>query len=373
MYTGTIDEEDMLSIIDGFSDAALDNSQWDRALHRFAAASGSQLGQLVGFSADGPHFNWMGGVEPGWQEELTRLGGSDPAGNPRLAAGLSYPILRLVSDQDIVTPSERRHHPFYASVLPRMGMPYFCATVLFREPGLTVGLAVGRTKGQGEISDAQRRTFQFLAHHARAAVRTQLLLEEEGSKLIAGALEAVAVAAFLCDQRGQVRALTPAAEALVGRGQPLSLQQGVLKAGTAAQARQLAAAIERAAVALSGVAAPASTTLVLHGEGESRAIVDISALPVDIGNFRFRPRVLVTVRGQGARPPDQGLLLRSLFGLSQTEAAVASALGRGDSQEEIAQARHRSLETVRVQVRSIYRKLGVRRQAELVALLGQLR
>jgi DNA-binding CsgD family transcriptional regulator len=371
--SGVIDEEAMLTIVDGFSDAALDNSKWNQVLHQFAAASGSRCGQLVGFSPDGPHFNWMGGTEPGWLEELTRLGGSDPAINPRLEAGLSDPILKPITDSDIVSPRQRRSHYFYAEVLPQMGVPYICATVLYRESGLNVGLAVGRTAQQGEITNQQREVFSSLARHARTAIRTQLLLEGEGSKLITGALEAASVTAFMCDRSGRVKAMTPSAEALIGKGQPLRLQNGVLRNGSAARTRELAAAIERAAAGHSTLGAAPATTLIIRSDSGAPLIIDVTALPRRAHNFGFQPRVLVIVRGGGERTPDQALLLRSLFGLTRTEAIVAASLGNGASLEEIAQARQRSLETIRVQIRSIYAKLGVRRQAELVALLGQFR
>lgn len=373
MESGVIDEEQWLSIVDGFTDAALDNSQWSRVLHQFANASGSRLGQLVGFSPEGPHFNWMGGTEPGWLEELTRLGGSDPATNPRLEAGLSHPILKLITDQDIISPEQRRRSHFYSKVLPQMEVPHICATILFREPGLNVGLAVGRTARQGEITDSQRKIFISIAQHARVAIRTQLLLEGQGCRLITGALEAVSITAFLCDQTAQVQAMTPSAEALVSKG-ILKLQNGLLKTGKATKTRELAAAIERAAAGITTPGAPPAATVIVHGKKRDPVIIDVTSLPRRAYDFGFRPRVLVIVRGDRDRtPPDQALLLRSLFGLTQTEAIVAAALGDGASLEEIAQTRQRSVETIRVQVRSIYIKLGVRRQAELVALLGQFR
>lgn len=379
MDSGVIDEERWLSVVDGFTDAALDNSQWSRVLHQFADASGSQLGQLVGFCPEGPHFNWMGGTEPGWLEELTRLGGSDPATNPRLEAGLRHSILKPITDDDIIRPDQRRRSYFYAKVLPQIEVPHICATVLFREPGLNVGLAVGRTARQGEITDSQRKVFSSIARHARAAIRTQLLLENQGGKLITGALEAVSITAFICDQTARVKAMTPTAEALVGKGaskdQPLRLQNGLLKTGKAAETKELTAAIERAAAGIAAPGAPPATTVIVRGNKCGPLIVDVTALPRRAYDFGFRPRVLVIVRGDRDRaaPPNQALLLRSLFGLTQTEAIVAAALGDGASLEEIAQARQRSVETIRVQIRSIYVKLGVRRQAELVALLGQFR
>jgi DNA-binding CsgD family transcriptional regulator len=61
--------------------------------------------------------------------------------------------------------------------------------------------------------------------------------------------------------------------------------------------------------------------------------------------------------------------LKSLFGLTQSEALVAKALTEGKSVEEIASGAGVSLNTTRVHLKSIFGKTGTNRQAHLVALL----
>jgi DNA-binding CsgD family transcriptional regulator len=63
---------------------------------------------------------------------------------------------------------------------------------------------------------------------------------------------------------------------------------------------------------------------------------------------------------------------RRLLGLSAAEIAVAEALAAGLSLREIAEAKGRSLHTVRNQVRSILEKTDTRRQAELISVLSML-
>jgi DNA-binding CsgD family transcriptional regulator len=58
-----------------------------------------------------------------------------------------------------------------------------------------------------------------------------------------------------------------------------------------------------------------------------------------------------------------------LFGLSPAEARVAAALMRGISLSDAAAASGVQITTVRTQLRSILRKVGVKRQFDLVRLL----
>jgi DNA-binding CsgD family transcriptional regulator len=62
-------------------------------------------------------------------------------------------------------------------------------------------------------------------------------------------------------------------------------------------------------------------------------------------------------------------VIQGLFDLTPTEARVARALGRGATVAEIAAGNGVAQPTVRNQIREIFAKTGVRRQADLVGLL----
>jgi len=65
-------------------------------------------------------------------------------------------------------------------------------------------------------------------------------------------------------------------------------------------------------------------------------------------------------------------LLQALFDLTPAEAAVANRIGDGESVEQIAASTRRSVVTIRNQLASIFLKVGVDRQNELVRLLNRL-
>jgi DNA-binding CsgD family transcriptional regulator len=62
-------------------------------------------------------------------------------------------------------------------------------------------------------------------------------------------------------------------------------------------------------------------------------------------------------------------VLRSLFGLTPAEAATVGLLANGQSAEEIAACNRIGIETVRTHIKRSMAKLGVGRQAELVAVV----
>lgn len=64
--------------------------------------------------------------------------------------------------------------------------------------------------------------------------------------------------------------------------------------------------------------------------------------------------------------------LEYLYGLTRAEAELTVLLAQGESLEAIASARAVKLDTVRTQLRTVYKKTGTHRQGELVCLAGVL-
>lgn len=367
-------DEHWLSVVDAFSAAAIDGDGWDDALVGFAQATGSRAGQLVGFgSSSAARFNLIADPEPGWVDGFVADRGADVDFNPRMQVGLQAPALKLITDRDVVTREGRRRSPFYADLLARFDLPYICATVLARVGGVVIGLAALRSRRQGEIDSHQRTAFASIAPHVRAAVRMQVALEQQGAALVAGAMDALSRPAFVCDRAGVVKAMTPAAEALLHAGGVLQLRHGQLRTRCSVQTSALTNAIGNAAGEMTGPSAPLSSTILIRYESPHPLVLDVFPLPRRAYTFGFEPRVLVVVRAVQPDPAHTAQLLRSAYRLTAAEADVALQLADGCPPEAVAARRGASLSTIRVQIKAIYNKLQVHRQSELAARLRPLR
>jgi len=82
---------------------------------------------------------------------------------------------------------------------------------------------------------------------------------------------------------------------------------------------------------------------------------------------------LLFINDPDAQPEDRGALLRRLYELSSREAQLVQALAGGETLKEYASRNHVSYETVRSQLRRVFDKTGVRRQAQLVPLVLRVR
>ena len=365
------DDRHWAELTERFFTAAIDGTSWDAALAAVAAATGSRSGELIGIGSGGTlPFNVMTDVDPGMHEAFVACGGGDPAVNPRVAAGMRAPALQVLADYDFISPDDHRRNPHYQDFARAWDIPFICLTTLLRTDDLLVGLAVLRSERQGHIEPGQRATFAAIAPQVRGAVRAQMALEGRGAALLAGTFEALSMPAFVCDGRGRVGALTPAAEALVRTG-AIRLQGGVLEPSHRGDARRLRDAIDGAALPQPPPGAPLLRTVVLRAPAAAAPplVLDVVRLPAGPYAFSFQPRVLVVVRGGRPAAGTRAPVLQAAYGLTPAESEIALLLGDGLDSAAIAARRRSSVGTVRVQIKRVLAKLGVKRQIELAARL----
>ena len=339
-----------------------------------AVATGSQSAQLIGRTSElAVLFNLMTNVDPA----LTKLSEDLQSINPRPPVVKEAPVLEPVADLDVLPAEELRRNAFYGEVLRPWDRPFFCATVLDRQEDTFVTLGVMRSQAAGHIADEQRRTFAMLAPHVRAAIRLHARVERKGAAVLAGALEALGIPMFICDGAGRVKMLTPAAEALVANGSCLRLKSGQLTSARADEARTLQDAISAALPACRKPGRSAFRTVVIRGTepGTTPLVLDVFALPglsAGLSLASITPQVLIVACGQRRTDSRRATLLGAFYGLTAAETEIAQQLTKGHSAQTIAAKRRVAVGTVRAQIKSIFAKLGVRRQTELTALLNQL-
>jgi DNA-binding CsgD family transcriptional regulator len=367
-------DQEWLAVADAACAAAVGALSWNDALAALATATGSRSGQLIGVdAANSVPFHYTTDLGPNYMEEFAAIGGGDPRVNPVVRAGAQQPALKTLSTAEFITPKERRRSEFLLEHARRYDISYACLTTLIKEPGMLIGLAVLRSVRQGEISHAQRRVFTSLAPHLRMAVRMQTALEHQGAQILAGGMEALSLAVFVCDRQGAVRAMTLGAERLVSRAGPLQLKQGRLRTGRACDTRALTDAVARAAGGLQRPGPSLATTVVVQDASSKPVVIDVLPLPQSHHSLGFAPRALVVVRREAQSHERAQHLLQAAYHLTAAETDVALRLSEGVAPEAIAAARGVSVATVRVQMRAIFSKLDVHRQSELAARLAFLR
>lgn len=231
----------------------------------------------------------------------------------------------------------------------------------FRPPGATL------------FSEQSVRLFERLLPHLQRAVRLREAAAGQRAAVpnwTVTLLDQMPSAIFLLHGTGRVLHANAAGEAIVSRHDGLALRDGTLVACQHNAAQRLNAVLSASLSAR----AQAAELLIPRLSG---GVWFLSVCPLPATSLGFTQgeascRAWVSVNDAGAEHLALPERLRSLFGLTFSERRVAAGLLAGKSATELAEGHGVSLATVRTQIQSVFGKLGVRRQAEVVRILGEV-
>ncbi|MEA1014510.1 hypothetical protein [Sphingosinicella sp. LY1275] len=357
--------DELLALSTQFSEAPFDGRRWMQALGGLAAATGSERAQMI---AIGPEatvpLNLVTDFEPSALAEFVAIDGANPAVNWRVAAANAATPMEIIHEHHYAAAKRRIDAGAYDEFCARHDVAFGCQTRLHQVDHLSIGLVTLRTRRDGPSTPESRQAFSAAAPFARLAARTALLLEQQGAQLLEGTLQSMAMAALLIDDRGVARAITPKAEAYLTGASALRWAHGSLRARNPADSAALRDALSSA---LAGMPTPT----IAIGKSEHPTFLTFIPLPRLEWAFGFPPRVLVVIRGHDDAS-ERPALLRALYGLTPSEIEIVQHFLAGRARSEIAELRAVSLGTMQSQMKMIFRKLGVNREAELAIKLATI-
>lgn len=349
-----------------FDQAPLDPGRWNDALAGLASLTGSSRAELIGLSRENGFaaFDWISGDPDGLGDQATAIGAYDGNVNFRIAASFRATEMAVVDERHYDAVRPRLASDLYIEFSERTDIPFGCQTSLLVDPDHFVGLAILKSRADGRSSDDQRAAFAAVAPRVRAAVKLQMAMEAQGRQMVIGAFDAVSARALLIDRHGRVQAVTPAADRLLSGTRRLSIAGGRIDTPVPLETRRIAQALH---AAVTGARREATIPLPPLADGQHALRLEIRALPEQDWTMGLAPSAIMILRDGGADMGHHQARLRSDFGLTAAEADIALALARGAARADIARSRQVSIETIKTQLKPIYQKLGVSREAELVA------
>lgn len=361
---------EMLSIIYA---AAVNPELWDEVMghiHQAFATSNVAVGQVRSTTlvfADGVSRSMTGSLsaeaEQAYGEHYARY-------DYVLQAVERGPVGVLRTGTELITP--RTHSEFYADWVRPNGLGDGMFVRLTADVRPTSFLIAG-TPGSEPFDDEERtQLFTMLVPHIRQALDAQSGLSSlpRHTGGLAEALDAVEHGIIIVASDLILLHVNDAAERLLREGDGLVSHAGALSAAAPHMRRRLTAMLQ---FALSGDAFGIrhGGSLACHRPSGRRPYA-IHVLPITPqGNgFPSRgPTAMVLIVDPERRPMPAPDMLRQLFGLTRTEAAVAQLVLNGEGLGPIGEQLQLSRDTVKTHLHSIFRKTGVHRQAELVRLL----
>lgn len=354
---------DCHSIEKAFLNAAVDPAQWGNALDVVTAVTESAGALLLPIRGDliqdVPFTDQISGsvevyFRDGWhlRDERHR--------------GIDLMVQRgVVDDLDIHNVSQIKRHPYYQEFLAPHNLRWFAGVKVASGSDLWC-LSIQRTIAQGPFTNEEKRK---LAQLSRSLSSSAALARTLSSRTAQGALEAFEMsgrAALLINGRGEIFMANSSAELL------LKGDVQIIKRKLVSNDRRANAELEEALRDLlrNPLRASLSAMVCLPRSGR----LPLFAYPVRLSGLAAN--ILADCQGvvilidpeNRSRPPEAAL--RTAFQLTAAEARLASRLAWGEKLEVAAEILSIAPDTGRNQLKSIFAKMGVHRQAELVAALS---
>lgn len=347
-------------------DAAKVPAQWPSALQGVAAAVGGiGAGQVI-FNRPTGAVEWVTITGPCAALEPRYISHYSPLDlyAPTLRA---QPVRRWLPLSRSLPAGAVVGNAWYNDFILKSGVADILAAKMYEDEDTTVLLGIHR----GPASD--RAVAQFnagvraLLQPLVRATRQHVAFRRMGRALAAAhqALRTLSVGVVLTDAAGHVLETNELASDILQRGDGLQIRDGRLAATRTFDSAKLAANI-------AGRAAMGDGHLLIGRKGGARPHA-VTIAPLDGGGDDAHTQriVMVLIVNPDWQAPSERSV-SAFFGLSPAESRLAAALMQGRKLGDIARDSGVEVTTLRTQLSSILRKVGVERQVDLVRVLSSV-
>lgn len=287
---------------------------------------------------------------------------------PRLRSALQFPDAPYLCDYSILDERQMNGDPVY-EFYTRQDVRYFIGSRLADTADLEVTWSLQRSNRQGHAQAADVELFLRLKPHLQKAVHFAGRFDalRKAQALSNAALEVVPYAFLVLDTSGGIILANAKAETFLERQDGVRSAAGRLRLEDAASQAKL----EKIIGVCRSTHEPAAMR-VARPSGKLPYTLSVRAVGVHEHDFGSEASVVVILQDLAAREERKVATLKQLFGFTPAEAVLASAIASGHSLASVANLQGISGATARVHLKSIFRKAGVNRQADLVRVIASI-
>ncbi|MFY2608142.1 helix-turn-helix transcriptional regulator [Achromobacter ruhlandii] len=345
--------------------AGLGEHGWEVPLQRIRRLADGRLAVLMALDQTSlrPSVTFAAGDDAAWTTTFLQAYGAEFfKQDPVVPVVSSWQAGRWFEDTHVFSQRERQLHPYYQEFLRPQGLGGLSGIFLHRGTFDSAYLSLSGAPGSRGLSDSQRQAIDTLHPHVSRALRLQSRVGQLEARLALAesALDGIDTPLFILDESRRLVSANRAATTLMANEPAVCFVAGRFAAAHCASDAEW-----RGACAAGGI-------LLRKRSGAPLPLV-LTPVPQRSRLAEAAPGRLTLMSGADlAAPAAKARRLRLFHGLTPAEAELAMLLCLdGLSPQECAAARGVSVGTVRFQLKAVYAKTGVRRAAQLSALVLQ--
>lgn len=360
-------ENDLLSVVDALYEGMLDESKWNPALVRLTdAVAGSAV---ILFSTNPT-------TRDVFRSDIGRLDPSVMDGymstwiydDPRHAAGLTCPVGEPQVDGMLMDVRDFKRSAIFNDFFRPSDVPFHLAAWLERRATRGVALCVLGSWNRGPFNEDERRRMEVLIPHVRrvVAMKDRMARDQMHAGGLLEMMDRVPYGVLFLGPDREILEASECVRAMLRARAGIHACDGRLGFIRSSDERAFAARLHE-----DPMRARSDDVLILSRMGQ-RQPVSLLVLPLKPAYeawLRPAARWLVLVFDPEVNPPLPERALQRALGITAAEAALAGRLASGYTLAQTAAALTISHNTARTQLKSIFAKVGVRTQAQLVRRL----
>lgn len=272
----------------------------------------------------------------------------------------------ITTDLDFIKPESMKTHPYYQEWLRPFRVQWF-ASLHIRGPLEQFALSIQRTPAQGPFSPAEIGKLVGLSRGLSNVFAVGAALDFRLADAAMEAFDLIGKAVVILDRLGSVIRSNRAANAIFD--DDLRVRGKRLHCRHEASGQKRTAAIKK----LCQPPLDADVTPVTIIRSHKGPVIAYVSRSVGVARDIFSSsQVFVVLNDVAMRKVPSARFLRSALPLTAAEALLAHLLATGSRLADIASAVGVSYETVGNQLKTIFEKLGVQTQADLIAAILSL-
>jgi DNA-binding CsgD family transcriptional regulator/PAS domain-containing protein len=286
---------------------------------------------------------------------------------------VNLPPGKVVTQQELVPDRELLESEYYRDYLAPIGIFHILGVDTVEPDGMLARLRIARRIDEEAFADSHKMLCERLLPHLRRSIQIHARLSRTESErdIYAGAVDQLSVATLVLDERGRILNTNSVARTLLELSDGLSVVEQILQVTDRDINRQLQELVANAITEQrAGTTATARALRVPRPSG--RQEFGLVIRPVRVSQFdegQSSPCIAIFISDPEQQESASQQLLGELFELTPAEANLAIKLARGLSLAQLSEEQNISQHTARAQLKSVFAKTGVTRQAELVRLV----
>lgn len=286
---------------------------------------------------------------------------------------IRLPLGEVVTLAELIPEQELLNSDYYQHYLEPAGVFHIIGTDTREPEGLIARLRISRSKDEQPFCDKDKAFLHQLTPHLQQAVEIHARLSEIQSErnLYASAVDRLAVGTIILDELGHILKTNELASQLLKHKDGIGQQNNQLVFNQ----RELNTEFKELLSKVLGSNLdnkPGIAQALRIARPSGRADLGLIIRPVPASEWpegQSTPTMAVFISDPEQQSDTSQVVIIRLFGFTPAEAALAMQLARGLSLADASVQLNISQHTARAQLKAIFAKTGVTRQAELVRLV----